>query len=64
VYLWVGGWQGDVAKAAALVKEFVDRLAAQRVVISVSAFAIPSIIGSGGSVIKGLRVRAMRWLSL
>ena len=39
-------------------QEFVDRLAAQRVVLAVSPFAFGSIIGKNGAVAKALRVRA------
>ena len=45
-----------MTKAAQLVREFVDRLASQRVVMSVSAYAIGSIIGKGGAVARSLRV--------
>lgn len=50
-----GNTREAVTKATTLVKEFVDRLAAQRVVLSVSSSVIGSIIGKGGAVARALR---------
>ena len=51
-----GATREAVTKATALVREFVDRLAAQRVVLAVAPSVFGSILGKGGAVARALRV--------